>query len=177
MRNCTLITVSNSNDLMRCIFYYSDCLSLKRPILLLAVVIFANRFFLLCPVILVSLDYKRLHFSGLHTGRMPAHVYSEYNNNMPVFLPLQWCDNEVHVSAIFCPWKQMENIQIFYFHQLDYDHLHAERKSVRNREEVLRDRGSNRVLWNIEMWVLLLNCERERGNQLNARIDILKWWK
>lgn len=39
--------------------------------------------FLLFPV---SLDYKGLHFSGLHIGGMSANVYSKYNISLHVYI-------------------------------------------------------------------------------------------
>lgn len=74
-----VVRFTHSNDLIECITY---CIN-KSILSSLA------DGFVLCPVIFVLLDYKRLHFSGLHTGRMPAHVYGEYNISLPVFLLLQ----------------------------------------------------------------------------------------
>lgn len=60
-------------------------------------------------------------------------------------LPLQRCDNEILVPAIFLPRKTDGKHFAFLFFvpwglQLDYDHLHAVMKSVRSEEEMARDR-------------------------------------
>ncbi len=127
--------------------------------------------FLLCPVILVSLDYKRLHFSGLHSGRMSAHVYSEYDISMPVFffigLLLWWRDNEIQVFTCFWSGKTNRKHLDFLFSSpgipvgLWSSPYRCE--SVGNREKVLRGRWSHGILSNTDMWIVFFALWKQEG--------------
>lgn len=92
-----------------------DCLA--RAVRFLLFVMIPSPDWLSCCVLLPPplLDYKRLHLPGLHPGRLPANVYSEYSKyKTTAFSCLCTEIMRRRFLRVFCPWKQMENNPLRY---------------------------------------------------------------